>query len=165
MKETTRKLGAGPRGGRSSASLGLGTSARAHDDGEDTRARLIEHAERSAPHGRRPIVVPIHFWRSTARGVPWPTPRKADSARAAGRIQRVAPPTASSRRASWERAASSKKTGDRSTWSGRPVLPFLVHLEIGAHLRPRLWRFARDRAREEPRNLTGPAEGITPAPQ
>jgi hypothetical protein len=53
------------------------TTARAHDGGDDRALRAaIEHAERSAPPGKRPIVeTHIHFWQVTRPGgVPWPTP-------------------------------------------------------------------------------------------
>jgi predicted TIM-barrel fold metal-dependent hydrolase len=61
------------------ALLGLAwaPAARAHD-GDDDRSlgAAIEHAQRSAPAGKRPTVeTHIHFWQVTRPGgVPWPTP-------------------------------------------------------------------------------------------
>ena len=58
-------------------SLAWAPAARAHDDGDDRALRAaIEHAERGAAPGKRPIVeTHIHFWQVTRPGgVPWPTP-------------------------------------------------------------------------------------------
>jgi hypothetical protein len=58
-------------------SMTWATTARANDEGGDRALRAaIEHAERHAPPGRRPIVeTHIHFWQVTRPGgVPWPTP-------------------------------------------------------------------------------------------
>src|SRR5687768_1672320 len=58
-------------------SMAWTSTARANDGGDDRALRAaVEHAERHAAPGRRPIVdTHIHFWKVTRPGgVPWPTP-------------------------------------------------------------------------------------------
>ena len=149
------------------------STARAHDDGDERALRAaIEHAERSAPPGKRPIVeTHIHFWQVTRPGgVPWPTP-------AEGPIFRdVLPPeyTAIARANGVVTAGIVEASGivednqwildlvrhDRSTRSSSATS------RSARRPSPRdLARFARDRRFVGIRGyLTGPAEGITLSP-
>ena len=147
--------------------------ARAHDDGEERALRAaVEHAERSAPPGRRPIVeTHIHFFQVTRPGgVPWPTPDN-------GPIFRDFLPrdyTAMARANGVVTAGIVEASGivEDNQWildlvRGDRFYSFFVgNLEIGAPT------FAHDLARfaHDPRfvgirgYLTGPAEGITLSP-
>ena len=145
-------------------------AARAHDRDDDRELRsAIEHAERSAPPGRRPIVeTHIHFWQATRPGgVPWPTP-------AEGPIFRdVLPPeyTAIARANGVVAAGIVEASGivEDNQWildltrHDRFYSFFVGNLEIGAPtFAADLARFARDRRFVGIRGyLTGPAEGIT----
>ena len=154
-------------------SMTWASTARAHDEADDRALRAaVEHAERSAPAGKRPIVeTHIHFWQVTRPGgVPWPTP-------AEGPIFRdVLPP---------EYSAVAKANGivtagiveasgivEDNQWILDLVRHdgfysfFVGNLEIGAPTFARdLARFARDRRFVGIRGyLTGPAEGITLSP-
>jgi L-fuconolactonase len=148
-------------------------AAVAHDRGDDRSLKdAVEHAERSAPAGRRPIVeTHIHFWQvSRPGGVPWPTP-------AEGPIFRdVLPPeyTAIARANGVVTAGVVEASGivEDNQWlldvtRHDRFYSFVVgNLEIGAPTFARdLARFARDRRFVGIRGyLTGPAEGITLSP-
>jgi len=154
-------------------SLTWASAARAHDDADDPALRAaIEHAERSAPPGRRPIVeTHIHLWQVTRPGgVPWPTP-------AEGPIFRdVLPPeyTAIARPNGVVTAGIVEASGivEDNQWildlvrHDRFFSFFVGNLEIGAPTFARdLARFARDPRFVGIRGyLTGPAEGITLSP-
>jgi L-fuconolactonase len=144
-----------------------------HDEAADAALRAaIDHAERSAPPGKRPIVeTHIHFWQVTRPGgVPWPTP-------AEGPIYRdVLPPeyNAIARANGVVTAGVVEASGivEDNQWILDLIKPyraytfFVGNLEIGAPT------FANDLARfaHDPRfvgirgYLTGPAEGITLSP-
>lgn len=149
------------------------SAARAEGNVEDRALRAaIEHAERSAPPGKRPIVeTHIHFWQVTRPGgVPWPTP-------AEGPIYRdVLPPEykAVARANGIVTAGIVEASGivEDNQWildrvRHDPFYSFFVgNLEIGAptfaHDLARFshdWRFVGIRG-----YLTGPAEGITLSP-
>ena len=148
-------------------------TARAHDDADDRALRTaIEHAERDAPPGKRPIVeTHIHFWQVTRPGgVPWPTP-------AEGPIFRdVLPPeyTAVAQANGVVTAGIVEASGivEDNQWildlvKHKPFYSFFVgNLEIGASTFAHdLARFAHDRRFVGIRGyLTGPAEGITLSP-
>jgi L-fuconolactonase len=147
--------------------------ANANGDGDERALRAaIEHAERSAPPGKRPIVeTHIHFWQVTRPGgVPWPTP-------AEGPIFRDVLPgeyTPIARANGVVTAGIIEASGivEDNQWildlvkHDRFYSFFVGNLEIGAPT------FARDLARfsKDPRwvgirgYLTGPAEGITLSP-
>lgn len=147
--------------------------AQAHSDAGDPALRAaIEHAERSAPHGRRPIVEShIHFYQVTRPGgVPWPTP-------AEGPIFRDVLPQEYSTIARANGVVTAgivEASGlvDDNQWildlvADDPFYSFFVgNLEIGAPTFARdLARFARDSRFVGIRGyLTGPAEGITLSP-
>jgi predicted TIM-barrel fold metal-dependent hydrolase len=149
------------------------STARAHDDADDQALRAaVEHAERSAPPGKRPIVEShIHFYQVTRPGgVPWPTP-------AEGPIFRdVLPPeyTAIARANGVVTAGIVEASGivEDNQWildlvRGDRFYSFFVgNLEIGAPTFAHdLARFARDPRFVGIRGyLTGPAEGITLSP-
>jgi predicted TIM-barrel fold metal-dependent hydrolase len=151
----------------------VGAPARAHDEGGDRALRaVVEHAERSAPPGKRPIVeTHIHFWQVTRPGgVPWPTP-------AEGPIFRdVLPPeyTPMARANGVVSAVVVEASGivEDNQWildlirNDRFYAAFVGNLEIGAPTFARdLARFARDPRWVGIRGyLTGPAEGITLSP-
>jgi predicted TIM-barrel fold metal-dependent hydrolase len=150
-------------------------AARAHGDRDgDERAlrAAIEHAERSAPPGRRPIVeTHIHFWQvSRPGGVPWPTP-------AEGPIYRDVLPadyTAMARANGVVAAGIVEASGivEDNQWildlvrHDRFYSFFVGNLEIGSSTFARdLARFDRDKRFVGIRGyLTGPAEGITLSP-
>jgi predicted TIM-barrel fold metal-dependent hydrolase len=154
-------------------SMTLVPGARAHDDGDERALRsAIEHAERLAPPGKRPIVeTHIHFWQvSRPGGVPWPTP-------AEGPIFRdVLPPeyTAVARANGVVTAGIVEASGivEDNQWildlvkHDRFYSFFVGNLEIGAPTFARdLARFARDPRFVGIRGyLSGPAEGITLSP-
>src|SRR5512138_3362635 len=148
------------------------STAGAHDNDDRSLRAAIEHAERLAPAGKRPIVeTHIHFWQVTRPGgVPWPTP-------AEGPIFRdILPPdyTAMARANGVVTAGIVEASGivEDNQWildlvrHDRFYSFFVGNLEIGAST------FARDLARfaHDPRfvgirgYLTGPAEGITLSP-
>lgn len=154
-------------------SMTWASAARAHDGSDDPGLRAaIEHAERSAQPGKRPIVEShIHFWQVTRPGgVPWPTP-------AEGPIFRDILPrdyTAMARANGVVTAGIVEASGivEDNQWildlvrHDRFYSFFVGNLEIGAST------FAHDLARfaHDPRfvgirgYLTGPAEGITLSP-
>lgn len=154
-------------------SVAWGPAAHASDVAADAALRAaIEHAERSAPPGRRPIVeTHIHFWQVTRPGgVPWPTP-------AEGPIYRdVLPPeyTAIARANGIVTAGIVEASGivEDNQWildlvkRDRFYSFFVGNLEIGAPtFADDLARFARERRFVGIRGyLTGPAEGITLSP-
>jgi predicted TIM-barrel fold metal-dependent hydrolase len=149
------------------------STAQAHDDADDMALRAaVQHAERSAPPGKRPIVEShIHFWQVTRPGgVPWPTP-------AEGPIFRdVLPPeyTAVARANGVVTAGIVEASGivEDNQWildlvrHDRFYSFFVGNLEIGAPTFAHdLARFARDPRFVGIRGyLTGPAEGITLSP-
>ena len=171
MKETTRKrFACWVAAATALLSMGWASAAWAHDD-PDERAleAAIEHAERRAPAGKRPIVeTHIHFWQvSRPGGVPWPTP-------AEGPIFRdVLPPeySAIARANGVVTAGIVEASGivEDNQWildlvrHDRFYSFFVGNLEIGAPTFARdLARFARDPRFVGIRGfLTGPAEGIT----
>ena len=148
-------------------------AARAQDGaGDRALGAAIEHAERSAAAGKRPIVdTHIHFWQVTRPGgVPWPTP-------AEGPIFRdVMPPeyTAIARANGLVKAVIVEASGivEDNQWildlvrHDRLYPAFVGNLEIGApSFAADLARFARDPRFVGIRGyLTGPAEGITLSP-
>jgi len=153
------------------ALLGVGWTSTARADGDDPELReAIEHAERSAPHGKRPIVEShIHFFQpSRPGGVPWPTP-------AEGPIFRdVLPPeySAIARANGIVSAGVVEASGivednqwilDLISHDRRFYSTFVGNLEIGAPtFASDLSRFAHDPRFVGIRGyLTGPAEGIT----
>jgi L-fuconolactonase len=149
------------------------TTARAQGAAGDQALRAaIDHAERQAPPGRRPIVEShIHFWQVTRPGgVPWPTP-------AEGPIFRdVLPPeySAIARANGIVTAGIVEASGivEDNQWvldlvrRDRFYSFFVGNLEIGAPSFARdLARFARDPRFVGIRGyLTGPAAGITLSP-
>jgi L-fuconolactonase len=175
MKGTARKGLACWVAAAATALLGIAwaPAAGAHGDADDRALRAaIEHAERSAPPGKRPIVeTHIHFWQVTRPGgVPWPTP-------AEGPIFRDVLPaeyTPIARANGIVTAGIVEASGivEDNQWildlvrHDRFYSFFVGNLEIGAPT------FARDLARfsKDPRwvgirgYLTGPAEGITLSP-
>ncbi|HKW84792.1 MAG TPA: amidohydrolase family protein [Burkholderiaceae bacterium] len=174
MKRTLR-TGLACWAAAAAAVLGLAWSSMvlAHDDSDEWALRAaIEHAERSAAPGRRPIVeTHIHFWQVTRPGgVPWPTP-------AEGPIFRDVLPgeySAVARANGVVTAGIVEASGivEDNQWildlvrHDRFYSFFVGNLEIGSPT------FARDLARfaHDPRfvgirgYLTGPAEGITLTP-
>ncbi len=154
-------------------SLAWTSTALAHDDPDEAALRAaVEHAERRAPPGRRPIVEShIHFWQVTRPGgVPWPTP-------AEGPIFRDVLPaeySAIARANGVVTAGIVEASGivEDNQWildlvrHDRFYSFFVGNLEIGSPT------FAHDLARfaHDPRfvgirgYLTGPAEGITLTP-
>jgi L-fuconolactonase len=172
MDGTTRKRAAV---WAAAALLGLTwTGAVRADAAAEERAlrAAIEHAERSAPPGKRPIVeTHIHFWQVTRPGgVPWPTPEN-------GPIYRdVLPPeyNAIARANGVLMAGVVEASGivEDNQWILDLIKPYrgyttyVGNLEIGAPT------FANDLERfsKDPRfvgirgYLTGPAEGITLSP-
>ena len=148
-------------------------AARAHGDADDAALRAaVEHAERSAPPGKRPIVEShIHFWQVTRPGgVPWPTP-------AEGPIFRDVLPDeykAIARPNGIVTAGIVEASGivEDNQWildlvrHDRFYSFFVGNLEIGAPTFAHdLARFARDPRFVGIRGyLTGPAEGITLSP-
>lgn len=179
MNDTTRRGLAHrlARGAAAAAMLGAiwAPAALAHGDRDgDERAlrAAIEHAERSAPPGRRPIVeTHIHFWQvSRPGGVPWPTP-------AEGPIYRDVLPadyTAMARANGIVAAGIVEASGivEDNQWildlvrHDRFYSFFVGNLEIGSSTFARdLARFDRDKRFVGIRGyLTGPAEGITLSP-
>lgn len=151
-------------------SMTWASTASAHDDADDPALRAaIEHAERSAPPGKRPIVeTHIHLWQVTRPGgVPWPTP-------AEGPIFRDVLPaeyTAIARANGVVTAGIVEASGivEDNQWildlirHDRFFSFFVGNLEIGAStFALDLARFARDPRFVGIRGyLTGPAEGIT----
>jgi L-fuconolactonase len=174
MKRTLRNGLAG-WAAAAAALLGMAWTSTAHaTDGAADRAlgAAIEHAERSAAGGKRPIVdTHIHFWQVTRPGgVPWPTP-------AEGPIFRdVLPPeyTAIARANGVIKAVVVEASGivEDNQWildlvrHDRFYSAFVGNLEIGAPtFAGDLARFARDPRFVGIRGyLTGPAEGITLSP-
>ena len=173
MNRTVRKGLATCAAAAALISMAWTPAALAHDDADDQALRAaIEHAERSAPPGKRPIVEShIHFWQVTRPGgVPWPTP-------AEGPIFRdVLPPeyTAIARANGVVTAGVVEASGivednqwilDRIRYD-RFYSFFVGNLEIGAPTFARdLARFAHDSRFVGIRGyLTGPAEGITLSP-
>lgn len=176
MNDTTRRGLAHclARGAAAAALLGAiwAPAALAHGDRDaDERAvrAAIEHAERSAAPGRRPIVeTHIHFWQvSRPGGVPWPTP-------AEGPIYRDVLPadyTAMARANGVVAAGIVEASGivEDNQWildlvrHDRFYSFFVGNLEIGSSTFARdLARFDRDKRFVGIRGyLTGPAEGIT----
>jgi predicted TIM-barrel fold metal-dependent hydrolase len=147
------------------------TPARAHGDDDNLRA-AIEHAERHAAPGKRPIVeTHIHFWQvSRPGGVPWPTP-------AEGPIYRDILPADYTRMARANGVVTAgivEASGivEDNQWildlvrHDRFYSFFVGNLEIGSPtFATDLARFARDRRFVGIRGyLTGPAEGITLSP-
>jgi L-fuconolactonase len=155
-----------------SPSIGSSLPAPAQGDHDLELREAIKLAEKTAPHGKRPIVeTHIHFWQvSRPGGVPWPTP-------AEGPIYRdVLPPEYEpiARRNGIVTAGIVEASGivEDNQWILDLVRRdgfysfFVGNLEIGAAtFAADLARFARDRRFVGIRGyLTGPAEGITLSP-
>lgn len=148
-------------------------TARANESSEDRALRgSVEHAERMAPPGRRPIVdTHIHFWQVTRPGgVPWPTP-------AEGPIYRdVLPPEYKAVAIPHGVVAAGVVEASGLVEDNQWILDrirhdrffsfFVGNLEIGAPTFARdLERFSHDWRFVGIRGyLTGPAEGITLSP-
>jgi L-fuconolactonase len=154
-------------------SMTWATGARAGDDAHEAALRVaMEHAERSAPPGRRPIVdTHIHFWQVTRPGgVPWPTPAEGPI------FRNVLPPeyTAIARANGVVKAGIVEASGivEDNQWildlvRNEGFYSFFVgNLEVGAPtFAADLERFARDPRWVGIRGyLTGPPEGITLGP-
>jgi L-fuconolactonase len=149
------------------------TAAGAQDEENERALRgAVDHAERQAQPGKRPIVdTHIHFWQVTRPGgVPWPTP-------AEGPIYRDILPqhyTAMAKANGVVSAVIVEASGivEDNQWildlvkHDRFYPAFVGNLEIGSPtFASNLARFARDRRFVGIRGyLTGPAEGITLSP-
>jgi len=148
-------------------------AALAHDGDEDGALRAaIEHAERSAPPGKRPIVeTHIHFWQVTRPGgVPWPTPAEGPIFRDV--LPREYTPIARANGVVAAGIVEASGIVEDNQWildlvrHDRFYSFFVGNLEIGASTFARdLARFARDPRFVGIRGyLTGPPEGITLSP-